>query len=57
VDLAGGYHDAGDYIKFTLTTAYAASMIAWSLYEYPDAFATTGSRTRRWGRSAGPPIT
>jgi len=42
VDLAGGYHDAGDYIKFTLTTAYAASMIAWSLYEYPDAFATTG---------------
>lgn len=42
VDLAGGYHDAGDYIKFTLTNAYAASMIAWSLHEYPEAFETTG---------------
>lgn len=42
VDLAGGYHDAGDYIKFTLTTAYAASMIAWSLYEFPDSYLTTG---------------
>jgi hypothetical protein len=42
VDLAGGYHDAGDYIKFTLTTAYAASMIAWSLYEYPESYELTG---------------
>ncbi len=42
VDLAGGYHDAGDYIKFTLTTAYAASMIAWSMHEYPDAYLATG---------------
>jgi hypothetical protein len=42
VDLAGGYHDAGDYIKFTLTTTYAASMIAWSMYEYPEAYTKTG---------------
>ncbi len=41
VDLAGGYHDAGDYIKFTMTTAYAASMIAWSVYEYPESFEAT----------------
>src|SRR5690606_30996544 len=41
VDLAGGYHDAGDYIKFTLTTAYAASMLAWSVYEYPEAYQET----------------
>ena len=42
LDLAGGYYDAGDYIKFTLTTAYAASMIAWSMHEYPEAYAATG---------------
>lgn len=42
LDLGGGYHDAGDYIKFTLTTAYAASMIAWSLYEYPESYTATG---------------
>lgn len=42
VDLSGGYHDAGDYIKFTLTTAYASSMLAWSLYEFPEAYTTTG---------------
>ncbi|HET9960228.1 MAG TPA: glycoside hydrolase family 9 protein [Polyangiaceae bacterium] len=41
VDLAGGYHDAGDYIKFTMTTTYAASMIAWSMHEYPDAYRKT----------------
>lgn len=50
VDLAGGYHDAGDYIKFTLTTTYAASMIAWSLYEYPEAFATTGLADEAMGQ-------
>ena len=42
VDLGGGYHDAGDYIKFTMTTAYAAAMLAWSLYEYPESFHVTG---------------
>src|SRR5690606_28361312 len=49
VDLAGGYHDAGDYIKFTLTTAFAASMIAWSVYEYPDR-----SEERRVGKERRP---
>lgn len=50
VDLAGGYHDAGDYIKFTLTTAYAASMIAWSVYEYPEAYDTTGLKGEALGQ-------
>lgn len=54
VDLAGGYHDAGDYIKFTLTTTYAISMIAWSMYEYPDAYRKTSLAGEalgqiRWG--------
>jgi endoglucanase len=42
VDLSGGFHDAGDYVKFGLTTAFAASTIAWSLWEYPETFAATG---------------
>lgn len=50
VDLGGGYHDAGDYIKFTLTTAYAASMIAWSLYEYPDSYELTGLKGEALGQ-------
>jgi len=50
VDLAGGYHDAGDYIKFTLTTTYAASMIAWSMYEYPEAYQKTGLASEALGQ-------
>jgi hypothetical protein len=42
VDLSGGFHDAGDFIKFGLTTGFTGSTLAWSLYEYPDAFRTAG---------------
>jgi endoglucanase len=42
VDLSGGFHDAGDYIKFGLTTGFTGSTLAWSLVEYPDSFRTTG---------------
>lgn len=42
VDLSGGFSDAGDYIKFGLTTAFAASMVGWSLFEFPDAYKNTG---------------
>lgn len=42
VDLSGGYHDAGDYIKFGITTAFTAHMLAWSLFEFPDSYRTTG---------------
>jgi endoglucanase len=50
VDLGGGYHDAGDYIKFTLTTTFAASMIAWSLHEYPEAYRKTGLASEALGQ-------
>lgn len=42
VDLGGGYYDAGDYIKFAMTTGFSASTIAWSMLEFPESFRATG---------------
>jgi len=42
VDLSGGFHDAGDFIKFGLTTGFTASTLAWSMYEFPNAFRDAG---------------
>jgi endoglucanase len=42
VDLSGGFHDAGDFIKFGLTTGFTGSTLAWSMYEFPDSFRATG---------------
>ncbi len=41
-DMTGGYHDAGDHIKFGITNGYAASILAWSLYEFKDAYDAAG---------------
>ncbi|MDQ2087241.1 glycoside hydrolase family 9 protein [Herbivorax sp. ANBcel31] len=43
LDLTGGFHDAGDHLKFGLPQAYSASILAWSLYEYRDVFDATGN--------------
>ncbi|MFZ5989547.1 MAG: glycoside hydrolase family 9 protein [Bacillota bacterium] len=43
VDLTGGYHDAGDHVKFGLPQAYAAAVLGWSLYEYKSVFDSTGN--------------
>jgi hypothetical protein len=42
-DLTGGYHDAGDHVKFGLPQAYSASVLGWSFYEYKDVFDATGN--------------
>ena len=38
VDLTGGYYDAGDHVKFALPIASTAATIAWSIYEFENAF-------------------
>lgn len=42
VDVSGGFHDAGDFIKFGITEGYAAYMLGMSYYEFGDAFDELG---------------
>jgi hypothetical protein len=42
INVGGGFHDCGDHVKFGLPQAYAASMLAWALYEFPDSFIKSG---------------
>ncbi|MCD7800193.1 MAG: glycoside hydrolase family 9 protein [Ruminococcus sp.] len=42
VDVSGGYHDAGDHVKFGLPQAYSASILGWGYYEFKDAYVQTG---------------
>lgn len=42
VDLTGGWHDAGDHVKFGLPGSYSASTIGWGYYEFRDAYKETG---------------
>jgi endoglucanase len=46
LDLTGGYHDAGDHVKFGLPQGYAASVLGWAFYEFKDVFASTGNTTK-----------
>ena len=36
VDLTGGFHDAGDHVKFGLPQAYTAAVLGWALYEFKE---------------------
>ncbi len=38
----GGWFDAGDHYKFTLTNAYTASVLAWGYIQYKDAIEKAG---------------
>ncbi len=38
VDASGGFHDAGDHVKFGLPQGYAATMLGMSYYQFKDAF-------------------
>jgi endoglucanase len=43
LNLSGGFHDAGDTVKFGLPQTYAASVLGWGMYEFPQAYTATGS--------------
>lgn len=45
VDVSGGFHDAGDHIKFGLPQGYAASMLGMSYYQFKDAYTELGQAT------------
>ncbi len=42
LDLTGGWHDAGDHVKFGLPGSYSASTVGWGYYEFRDAYKETG---------------
>jgi endoglucanase len=42
VDLSGGWFDAGDHVKFGLPMAYSATMLGWSLVDFPLAYERAG---------------
>ncbi|OVA01951.1 Glycoside hydrolase [Macleaya cordata] len=42
VNLVGGYHDAGDNVKFGLPMAFTVTMMAWSIIEYGKQMASSG---------------
>jgi endoglucanase len=43
LNLSGGFHDAGDTVKFGLPQSYAASVLGWGMYEFPQAYTGTGT--------------
>lgn len=42
VDLTGGWHDAGDHVKFGLPGSYSASTVGWGYYEFRESYVETG---------------
>lgn len=42
VDVSGGFHDAGDHVKFGMPEAYSGSTLGWGYYEFRDEYAETG---------------
>lgn len=44
IDVSGGYHDAGDHVKFGLPEAYAGTTVSWGYYEFRDAYVDCGEQ-------------
>ncbi|XAR72769.1 Cellulase [Bertholletia excelsa] len=44
-DLAGGYYDAGDNVKFGFPMAFSTTMLAWSVIEFGDEMPASDRRS------------
>ena len=44
IDVSGGYHDAGDHVKFGLPQSYSASTLGWGYYEFRDSYVNVGEQ-------------
>lgn len=44
IDVSGGYHDAGDFVKFGLPQMYTAVTLQWAKYEYASSFEKNGDK-------------
>lgn len=42
LDVSGGYHDAGDHVKFGMPEAYSGSTLGWGYYEFKEQYEATG---------------
>ena len=42
VDLVGGFYDAGDHLKASISIGVSASLLAWGLLEFPEAHRQSG---------------
>ncbi|XP_041455178.1 endoglucanase E-4-like isoform X1 [Lytechinus variegatus] len=42
MDLTGGWYDAGDHVKFGLPMASSATLLAWGIIEFKDAYMAAG---------------
>lgn len=54
LDLTGGFHDAGDHVKFTLPMLSAMTLLSWGGIEYPAGYSASGQTKYlldniRWG--------
>jgi len=42
VDVHGGFHDAGDHVRFGLPQSYTAGTLGWGFYEFRESFRAIG---------------
>lgn len=41
LDVSGGFHDAGDHVKFGMPEAYSGATVGWGFYEFREQYEAT----------------